>query len=268
MFLGISPACAQNFADWTPETEPAKTEPAPDTPVNRDAMITEKNVEELSLDEIRMLSETQPTIENPAIDRKYTLGPTDVIEITVLRHPEVSGEYDINKAGYIQYEFVGDIQISGLEKKEAENVIAEHLSEFIVSPEVTIKITEYNSKIVYVVGEVFRPGKIYMRGDTITVREALMQAGLPRLSGVTKKSRLITPSENGKPERENINVYALLYEGDLRQNEIMKPGDVLYIPATFLTKTMRAISPITAPIGQAAGARVGVDRLGAPQTQY
>jgi polysaccharide export outer membrane protein len=170
-----------------------------------------------------------------------------------MRHPEVTGEYMINQEGKIQYEFVGDVKIEGLTKEEVSDVITETLGEYIISPEVTVKITGYNSKIVYVVGEVFRPGKIFMRGDTITVREALMQAGLPMLSGVTKKSKLITPSEDGKAIKKNINVYALLYEGDLRENDTMLPGDVLYIPPTFLTKTMRAIQPIAAPISAAAG---------------
>ncbi len=197
---------------------------------------------------------------------KYTLGPNDVIEVTVLRHPEVSGEYPINMEGNIQYEFVGDINISGKDKDGAADIIRAALSEYIVAPEVSVKITQYNSKVVYVVGEVFRPGKIFMRGDTITVREALVQAGLPQLSGVTKRSRLIKPSENGRPKRKLINVYALIYEGDLRYNDIMESGDVLYIPPTFLTKIMRAISPVAAPIGQAAGARVGVDAIGTTNT--
>ena len=88
----------------------------------------------------------------------------------------------------------------------------------------------------------------------MTVREALVQAGLPMLSGITKKSKLITPSADGKANRRDINVYALLYEGDLRENETMHRGDVLYIPPTFLTRTMRAISPVAAPIGTATGA--------------
>ncbi len=194
----------------------------------------------------------------------YTLGPTDVIMITVMRHPEVSGEYPINMEGKIQYEFVGDLVLSGLVKDEAEEVVSDRLSEYIVSPEVTVKITQYNSKIVYVVGEVAAPGKIFMRGDTITVREALMQAGLPRLSGITKKSHLITPTDAGKPKKKYIDVYALLYQGDLRENDIMYPGDVLYIPPTFLTKVMRVISPVAAPIGQAAGATSGVGVISNP----
>jgi len=185
---------------------------------------------------------------------RYTLGPEDVISISVLRHPEVSGSFIINKEGKIQYAFVGDIEIAGLTKDEAAELIKNRLAEYIVSPEVSMTITGYNSKIVYVVGEVGRPGKIYMRGDTISVLEALIEAGLPQLTGVTKKSRLITPSETGQGDRRDVNVYALLYEGDLRENLVMKPGDVLYIPPTFLTKTMRAIQPVTAPLTNAAGA--------------
>ena len=92
-----------------------------------------------------------------------------------------------------------------------------------------------------------------MRGDTITVREALLGAGLPLLSAATKKTRLITPSADGKPAQKFINVEALLYEGDLRENLVMNPGDTLYIPATVLAKAMRAIQPVTQPLGEAAG---------------
>ncbi|MCK5179389.1 MAG: polysaccharide biosynthesis/export family protein [Candidatus Omnitrophica bacterium] len=184
----------------------------------------------------------------------YTLGKTDIIEISVLRHPEVSGEYTINSEGKIQYEFVGDVSIEGLTKKEIKEFLIKKLEEYIIAPEVTVKIVGYNSKIVYVVGEVGRPGKIFMRGDTITVREALVQAGLPRLTAKANKSHLITPSASGKPERKIVNVHKLLYEGDLRENLIMKPGDTLYVPPTFLAKTMRVMQPITQPMREASGA--------------
>ena len=182
---------------------------------------------------------------------QYTLGKEDVIDISVLRHPEVSGQFIINNDGKIQYNFIGDINIEGLKKDEVKTLLVEKLSEYIISPDVTVMITGYKSKIVYVVGEVGSPGKIYMRGDTITVREALVQAGLPLLSGKTTVSKLITPSETGKVEKKTVNVHKLLYEGDLRENLVMKPGDTLYIPPTFMAKAMRTIQPVTQPINAA-----------------
>lgn len=183
----------------------------------------------------------------------YTVGKTDVIEIQVMRHPEVSGQFVVNNEGNIQYQFVGDIKVDGLTKDAIKDVLVEKLSTYIISPEVTVKIVGYNSKIVYVVGEVGNPGKIYMQGDAITVREALVQAGLPLLSAKTGDGRLITPSADGHPKVQKVNVQKLLYEGDLRENLVMNPGDTLYIPPTFLAKTMRVLQPIAAPIGTAAG---------------
>ncbi|MFH1359760.1 MAG: polysaccharide biosynthesis/export family protein [Candidatus Omnitrophota bacterium] len=196
-----------------------------------------------------------PNTEMPLGDSsKYTLGINDVIKIDVLRHPEVSGEYIINNEGKIQYEFVGDVKIIGLTKDEVSDNLIELLSKYVIDPEVTVKITGYNSKVVYVIGEVGNPGKIYMRGDTITVREALVQAGLPTLGASTRKCRLITPADKGNAQTKYVNVFSLIYEGDLRENIVMKPGDTLYIPATIMTKAMRVIAPIAQPVTTAAGA--------------
>ena len=185
---------------------------------------------------------------------------TDVYE-AFSRHPELSKQYVINNEGNIQYEFIGDIQISGLTKKEAKELITDRLSTYVVSPEVSIKITGYNSKIVYVIGEVASPGKIFMRGDTITVREVLLQAGLPVVSASMRKCRLITSAGGGQAKEKIVNVYALMYEGDLRENLEMKPGETLYIPSTVMAKVLRVILPVTQPITATAAAAVPVAGL-------
>lgn len=192
---------------------------------------------------------------------KYTLGSEDVISITVLRHPEVSGLYTINSEGKIQYEFIGDAVLSGLTKEEAAALLAKKLETYIVNPDVAIKITEYNSKVVYVVGEVGAPGKIFMRGDTITIRDALLAASLPQLTAATDNATMFTPSETGKSNPKKVNVYALLYKGDLRENYIMKPGDTIYLPATLWAKFARFINPVAQPIGASAGTAKTVGAL-------
>ena len=237
---------AQNFvgenSPATNTTIPAATKESEVVNPSKENLPTEPSAEQI-------LKQATATQENS----HYTLGVNDVLSITVSRHPEVSGDFYINSEGKIQYEFVGDLKILGMTKDEVKDLVTNSLSKYIVTPDVTVKIIGYNSKVVYVIGEVGAPGKIYMHGDTITVREALLQAGLPLLSASMKKSRLVTPADSGKAERKYVNVEALLYDGDLRENLMMKPGDVLYIPATILTKAMRAINPVAQPIGTAVG---------------
>jgi len=53
----------------------------------------------------------------------YTVGATDILEITVMRHPEVSGQFVINNEGNIQYEFVGDMKVDGLTKDAVKKLL-------------------------------------------------------------------------------------------------------------------------------------------------
>ncbi len=187
---------------------------------------------------------------------KYTLGPDDVISIEVRRHPEFSGEYTITKEGKIEYKYIGDVIVSGLTKAELNERLTQILSEYLIEPEVDVQIVAYLSKVFYVVGDVGRPGKFYMKGDTVTIREALVQAALPTHAAAMRRCRLITPNESGKENFVHVNVYKLLYEGDLKENLTMKPGDVLYIPATVMAKIIRVISPITNIISDTTGTAV------------
>lgn len=199
-----------------------------------------------------------PIAEAPPLaiteDVKYTLGPNDVIEIQVRRHPEFSGQYAVNSEGKIEYKFVGDVVVDGLTKTQLKERLTEVLSEFVIEPEIDVSIVAYLSKIFYVVGEVAQPGKFYMKGNTITVREALVQAGLPAQTAALKNCRLITPNKTGRKNYVRVNAQKLLYEGNLRENLEMKSGDVLYVPATVMAKIIRVISPVTNITGQAAGA--------------
>ncbi len=248
IYLGTTPPAvkAQNFAK-TPAS-PATTQEEAEDDANAEVLLVPKT--ETTKAQTLQPLESSSNYEGAST---YTLGKEDIIDIAVQRHPEFSGQFIINHEGKIQFQYAGDVLVAGLTKEQVRDKLAQLLATYIVSPEVVVSIVQYNSKVVYVYGEVGVPGKIFMRGDTITIREALIQAGLPLLSASHKKSQLITPSADGHPKKVKVNVYALLYEGDLRQNLVMYPGDTIYIPPTGLTKVMRAIQPIAAPIGTGAG---------------
>jgi len=202
-----------------------------------------------------------PTVVPPPIsvteDVKYTLGPNDIVAIEVRRHPEFTAQYTVNSEGKIEYKFVGDVLVTGLTKLQLKDRLAEILGEYIISPEIDVTIVAYMSKVFYVVGDANRPGKFYMKGNTITVREALMEASLPTTAAAMRRCRLITPNANGRNNYKDVDVYSLLYEGNLKQNLEMNPGDVLYIPATIIAKMIRVIQPVTSFTAETAGTAVG-----------
>lgn len=119
----------------------------------------------------------QPVIIGEATP--YTLGNGDVLQITVRNQADFSGQFVIGPDGKIQYTFVGDIEATGLTKAQLKEKLIKELDRFVKVPEISIAIITYNSKIVYVLGEVARPGKYPMKGDVISLRDAIVDAGLP-----------------------------------------------------------------------------------------
>ena len=175
---------------------------------------------------------------------KYTLGAEDVVEVSVMRHPEFSGTYPINQEGKLQYKFVGDMQVTGLTKSQLEDKIREIISKYVISPDVNVTVTDYKSKVFFVIGEVGTPGKYYMRSETIPVRDAVVMAGLPTQAAAMRKAEIITPTQDGGKIRY-VNLYELLYGGDLKRNIDLRPGDFLYVPSTVMAKVFRVISPVS-----------------------
>lgn len=207
--------------------------------------------------------ESQPSIESSQPDDQinYTLGPDDVIDVSVARHAEFSGVFPVNQEGKIQYKFIGDIDVNGYTKKELEARIRNIISGYVVNPQVDVTIVDFRSKVIYVIGEVGIPGKYYMRSETIPVREAVVQAGLPTVGAAMRKCRLITPGTPGRVKKRYVDLYSVLYGGNLKFNVDMKPGEVLYVPSTIMAKIFKVIAPVTAPIISASDAQSGFNSL-------
>ena len=123
------------------------------------------------------------------------------------------------------------------------------------SPEVDITIVGYNSKVIYVVGMVARPGRYSMRAEYMPVREAVMDAGLPRENIASlRRAVIIRPLEGQKPITKKVNLLTLLYGGELRINYDLKSGDIVYLPSTALYKVSTVLSQIVSPFYQSSSA--------------
>ncbi len=223
------------------------------TPAEQQSIQAEQNKVLEQLQKVQMPqpnASSQPISEDESV--RYTLGAEDVVEVTVLRHPEFSGIFPVNLEGKIQPKFLGDIEVTGLTKKQLEEKLKKEISVYVINPEVNVTILEYKSKYVYVIGEVSQAGKYYIRSESIKAREAVTLAGLPTLAAAMRKCQIITPDKGGNPKVQSLDLYSILYKGDLSKNLEMKSGDVLYVPSTVMAKLVRIINPVTATVNGAA----------------
>lgn len=182
---------------------------------------------------------------------QYLLGQNDVVKILVRNQPELSGDFVIGPDGSIQYAFVGDIKAEGLTKEQLKEKLTIALERYVKGAEINISIAAYRSKFVYVIGEVGRPGKFPMVGDSVSLREAVVAAGLPTDDAALRRVHVITPDEK-KPTLKKVDLYAVLYQGKLDQNVLLRSGDVVVVSTTIPAELAKALRKLLSPFNRVA----------------
>ena len=180
----------------------------------------------------------------------YTLGRDDVIHINVRNQPEFTGSYAVGYDGRIQYNYLGDIPVAGMTKYEVQQILEKMLSRYVRVPAVNVTILAYNSKVVYVIGEVNGPGKFIMRGDAIKLREAILAAGLPTSLAALTRVHVIKPDLDD-PKVRVINIKRILYQGKLRDDVDLTSGEIVVVPSTVLSAVNRFLSGLLSPVTRA-----------------
>jgi len=168
------------------------------------------------------------TENNSSKDADYRIGPQDVIRIDVWKEPDVSRSVPVRPDGKISMPLLNDVQAAGLTSLELAAAIRDGLSKFMTSPQVTVTISEVNSRRIYVTGEVARQGAQNMLPN-MTVLQALSAAG-----GLTQFARekkiYIVRTVDGKQV-----TYPFDYKGALtgkhpETNILLQGGDMIVVP--------------------------------------
>jgi protein involved in polysaccharide export with SLBB domain len=103
----------------------------------------------------------------------YRLASGDQIRVTVFRHEDLSGEYQLDGMGNFSMPLIGQINADGATVRQAEERIREKLmAGYLVDPQVSVDVLNYRP--FYILGEVKSPGSYpYVNGMTVLNAVAL-----------------------------------------------------------------------------------------------
>ena len=136
--------------------------------------------------------EEPPPTAAPAVAFDYRIGPGDVLEIAVFDNNDLSRAPTVQTNGAIALPLLGEVPVSGLTVAEVKQKLTTLLAkDYLVNPQVEVKVKEFQSQFVSVVGEVNGPGRKPLRGRTRLI-DILIEAGgfTPRASGEILITRL------------------------------------------------------------------------------
>jgi len=122
---------------------------------------------------------------------------------------------------------VGDVlHITVWEEPQFTEVAAARLEKYVHKPRVTVTVQDIRSRMVYVTGEVQRPGA-YPLIDTMTVVQLIARSGGP--TDFAKKNKVYV-LRAGNSARINVDYRKVLRGQSPEQNVELAPGDTVVVP--------------------------------------
>ncbi|MBB4200303.1 polysaccharide biosynthesis protein [Rhodoblastus sphagnicola] len=163
--------------------------------------------------------EEQQALIQAAATSSPALQPGDKIRVTVFGEDRLSGEYEIDSAGYVSLPLAGTVKLGGLSKLQAERALsAKFTTEYLRNPKLTVDIASFRP--FYVMGEVAKPGE-YPFKNGLNVMSAIALAGGHTIRAKDSMVRIKHVGDEG------------FKEYNLSPTIPVLPGDLLFVPRRY-----------------------------------
>jgi len=172
---------------------------------------------------------TNPKTEPPPIlnaNATYKIGPQDVLRIDVWKEEDISRTVPVRPDGKISLPLLNDVQAAGLTSMELAATIREGLTKYITNPQVTVTVSEINSRRVYCNGEFQKAGFLQLLPNMTALQAISSCGGFTQFAKV--KGIYILRVADGKQAR-----IPLKYKDVLKGSSLdipLQPGDIIVVP--------------------------------------
>ena len=168
---------------------------------------------------------------------EYYIGPEDVLEIIVWRNADLSKVVTVRPDGRISLPLLGDIDAIGLTPTQLTTNIVNKLKQYKETPTVSVILQQVNSYGIYVLGEVAKPGRLFLKSKT-TVLQAITNAG--GFTPTAARNKIVVfrwdPGQNREIKLKASYDDIVLRDGSY-QNLVLKPGDTIVVPSETMVLT-------------------------------
>lgn len=161
-------------------------------------------------------------------DDVYLVKAGDQLEVSVWKEADLKLNVLVRPDGGFSFPLAGDISAAGKTVDQIRVELAQKLTRFIPDPVVTVMVTAIGGNMIYVIGQVNKPGS-YIMNPRIDVMQALSIAGGATAFASLNDIKILRRTGDRQvvlPFR-----YADIERGrNLNQNVLLTSGDVVVVP--------------------------------------
>jgi polysaccharide export outer membrane protein len=117
-----------------------------------------------------------PKLPEPVVNQQ--VGPGDVLEVVVVGEEKLPKDYEVGADGMLLFPYTEPVKVVGLEPRQIASSVRDELikSNYLVDPQVQVKVKAFNSKKIQVIGQVAKQGPLPYQ-DGMTLVQAISAAG-------------------------------------------------------------------------------------------
>lgn len=132
--------------------------------------------------------------------------------------------YVVNDEGYIDFPFVGEVYVMGLNYDEAKDLIKSIVDDYVKGASVIVRFAAFK---VTMLGEVTRPGEFSIWESKFNIFDAIAQAGDLTPRAKRNDVVIVRETKDGSVVKHLDLNDVLILESDYYY---LLPGDVVYVP--------------------------------------
>lgn len=198
--------------------------------------LTPRTIAAMGSESRKRSSDELPAVQGTGSAGDYQIGPSDVVNVIVWDHPELTnpvGEFRdpvtagrlVDAAGMMYYPYIGQFKAAGMNVAQLRDFISQNLSRVISKPQVDVRVVAFRSRRVRVSGEVRQPGVVALDDTSKGIIDALGERG-----GLTENAsrRHLKLTRNGRTF--TVDFANLLAADPEKSGALLQTGDYIHVP--------------------------------------
>jgi polysaccharide biosynthesis/export protein len=167
---------------------------------------------------------------------RYKLRPGDVFDISFELSPEFNQQaVAVQPDGYITLRGIGDVHVAGQTVPELTTTLRTSYEKILHDPLISITLKDFEKPYFIADGQVGKPGKYELRGET-TLTEAVAMAGGFLDSAKHSQVLLFRRVSDEWSSAQTFDIKKMHAQKDLREDPLLHPGDMVFVPKNRISK--------------------------------